>query len=258
MTFKRSAAYGVAGLAATAAVGAATYAAYVGHEWFRYGHPPPATADEADELLDRFMPTCDVVERHHLHIDAPADVTYAASVGMDLQDSAIVRAIFKARELALGADDEPRTPSGGLVALTTSLGWRVLAEIPGREIVVGAVTQPWMPDPVFRGLPPDEFAAFAEPGHVKIVWNLRADPIVAVQSIARTETRAVATDRKARAAFRRYWTFVSPGVWLIRELGLHLVKKDAEGRGAARVRDFLQCAEYSPRLLQRPRRSQVI
>jgi hypothetical protein len=116
------------------------------------------------------------------------------------------------------------------VALTTALGWRVLAEIPGREIVLGAVTQPWMPNPVFRGLPPEEFAAFAEPGYVKIIWNLRADPIAPVQSIARTETRAVATDGQARAAFRRYWPLVSAGVWLIRELGLHLVKKDAEGR----------------------------
>ena len=131
MTFKRSAAYGFAGLAATAAVGAATYAAYVGHEWFRYGHPPPAGTDEADELLDRFLPTYDVVERHHLHVGAPADVTYAASVEMDLEDSPIVRAIFKARELALSADDGAKMPSGGLVALTKALGWRVLAEIPG-------------------------------------------------------------------------------------------------------------------------------
>ena len=87
MTIKRSTAYGLGGLAATAAVGAATYAAYVGHEWRRYGHPPPAAQDEADELLDRFMPIYEVVERHHLHVDAPADVTYAASVEMNLQDS---------------------------------------------------------------------------------------------------------------------------------------------------------------------------
>ena len=228
MTLRRSAAYGLGGVAA--AVGAATYAVYAGHEWLRYGHPPPPAEDDADELLDRFMPTFDVVERHHLHVAAPADVTYAASTEMDLQDSAIVRAIFRARELALGADDDPKTPSGGLVAVTTALGWRVLVDVPGREIVLGAVTQPWMPNPVFRGLPPEEFASFAEPGFVKIIWNLRADPKGPAQSIARTETRAVATDSKARTAFSRYWTFVSPCIWLIRELGLHLVKKDAEGR----------------------------
>jgi len=220
---------GVGAAATVFGMAAASYAVCAGAAWARYGRSKPPTAGADDELLDRFMPTYDVVERHQLLIDAPADVTYAALTRMDLQKSAVVRAIFKARELAMGAED-CETPTGGLLAVTTALGWRVLVEVPGREIVVGAVTRPWMANPVFRGLPPDEFAAFAEPGYVKIVWTLRADPSNAAQSVARTETRAVATDATARAAFRRYWARVSPGVWLIREIGLHLVRKDAEGR----------------------------
>ena len=93
-----------------------------------------------------------------------------------------------------------------------ALGWGVLAEIPGREIVVGAVTRPWMAQVVFRALPPDEFARFHEPGYVKIVWTLRADPIGADESVFRTETRAAATDPSARIKFRRYWSFFSPGI----------------------------------------------
>jgi hypothetical protein len=65
----------------------------------------------------------------------------------------------------------------------------VLAEVPEREIVVGAVTRPWEPNVTFRAVPPDEFAAFREPDYVKIVWTLRADPIGAAESIYRTETR---------------------------------------------------------------------
>ena len=76
-----------------------------GATWLRYGHPPPPARDEADELLDRFMPIYDVVERHHMDVDAPADVTFAASMDMDLEDSPIIRAIFKGRESLLGADD---------------------------------------------------------------------------------------------------------------------------------------------------------
>jgi hypothetical protein len=56
------------------------------------------------------------------------------------------------------------------------MGWGVLGEIPGREIVVGAVTQPWKTNVIFRALPPGEFAAFDEPDYVKVVWTLRADP----------------------------------------------------------------------------------
>jgi hypothetical protein len=210
-------------------VAAGSYALSAANAWMRYGHPRPSVPGQADDLLDRFMPAYDIVERHQLLIEAPADVTYAASIDLDLQQSAAIRAIFKARELTMGAHDND-TPAGGLLAVTTALGWRVLVEVPGREVIVGAVTRPWMANPVFRGLAPDEFMAFGEPGYVKIAWTLRADPVNAGQSFARTETRAVATDPAARAAFRRYWAGVSPGVWLIREIGLHLIKKDAEGR----------------------------
>jgi hypothetical protein len=106
----------------------------------------------------------------------------------------------------------------------------VLAEVPGREIVMGAVTQPWHANVVFRPLPPDEFAAFNEPGYVKIVWTLRADPRGAHASIFRTETRAVATDAYARAKFRQYWSFLSPGIILIRWASLHPLKSKAERR----------------------------
>jgi hypothetical protein len=54
----------------------------------------------------------------------------------------------------------------------------VLAEVPGREVVVGAVTQPGYSNVVFRPLPPEEFIAFREPDYVKIVWTLRADATV--------------------------------------------------------------------------------
>jgi hypothetical protein len=94
--------------------------------------------------------------------------------------------------------------------------------------VVGAVTKPWEPNPVFRSIPPDQFAAFAEPGYVKIAWTLRADPIDDGSSVFRTETRALATDPFARTRFRAYWSFLSPGIWLIRRMMLGPVKKAAE------------------------------
>jgi hypothetical protein len=106
----------------------------------------------------------------------------------------------------------------------------VLAEVPGREVVVGAVTQPWKANVVFRAVAPDEFAAFDEPDYVKIVWTLRADPIGAAASVFRTETRALATDAAARRAFRRYWAVFSPGIIAIRRMMLGPVKAEAERR----------------------------
>jgi hypothetical protein len=64
-------------------------------------------------------------------------------------------------------------------------------------------------------------------------WTLRADPIAADRCIFRTETRAVATDRAARAAFRPYWACASPGILLVRRLLGSLIQAEAERRASA-------------------------
>ena len=171
-----------------------------------------------------------MVERHHIRLAAPAEITLAAASEIDLQESPLIRAIFKGRVLLRGSAPDETTRPRGFLALTKSLGWGVLAETPGREIVMGAVTQPWEANVVSRGVPPKGFANFDEPGYVKIVWTLRADPSSDRESIFRTETRAVATDAAARARFRRYWSFLSPGIILIRRATLRPLHADAERR----------------------------
>lgn len=215
-----------------AAVGltAGVYLSYAAVTWLRYGHAAQPHADDRDQLLDRFMPSYDVVERHRVLVAAPADMTLAAAREQDLFRAPLVAAIIKGRELILGASPSAEPRPQGLLAEVQSMGWVVLAEIPGRELVVGAVTRPWEANPAFRSVDAGEFARFAEPDYVKIAWTLRADPMGADSSIFRTETRAIATDASARTQFRRYWTFLSPGISLIRWSSLGPVKADAERR----------------------------
>jgi hypothetical protein len=215
------------------AVAGGGYAVLGSTAWLRYGHAPPPNAAERDALLDRFMPVYDIVERHHTLVHAPAAVTFDAACEQDLQSSPIVRAIFETRSLVLRSRQDGMARPRGVLAWAQSLGWGVLAEVPGREVVVGAVTQPWEADVTFRALSPDAFAAFHEPGFVKIVWTLRADPVNVNASIFRTETRALATDAVARVKFRRYWSFVSPGVSTIRWLSLGPLRRHAERRSSA-------------------------
>jgi hypothetical protein len=217
-------------LAAAVCLAAASYAAYVATAWLRYGKVTRPDSDDQDVLLDQFMPAYDVAERHHVRIGAPAAVTFQAASDMYLERSTIVRAIFKAREWIMRSHAVREPEARAFLDQMRAIGWGVLAEIPGREIVMGAVTRPWTADVVFRPLPPDQFAAFAEPDYVKIAWTLRADPIGAAASIFRTETRVVTTDRTARAKFRRYWAFASPGIILIRWASLGPLKGEAERR----------------------------
>jgi len=225
-----------AGAAAGAAAVALGYAALAGTAWARFGHAGRArTQREDDPVLDAFIPLYDVVERHSIRVAAPADITFGVARDIDLSDSLVVQAIFRGRELMFGAAPAPTVVAEppGIVATALRLGWGVLRDEAGHEIVLGAVTRPWEPNPVFRDLLPRDFAAFVEPGYVKIAWTLRVDALPDGTSIFRTETRALATDVEARAKFRRYWALVSPGVALIRRAMLEPIKREAERQAVA-------------------------
>lgn len=211
-----------------AGLAAAGYVGYVATAWKRYGHVSMPRADEVDPVLDDVMPEYEVAERHSIRVAAPAHVVLATAKGVDLQKPAIVHAIFRARELVLGSRPGDRKRPPGLLAEMQAIGWRVVAEVPDREIVAAAVTQPWRADVVFRGLPTEEFKAFRAPDHVKIAWTLRADAVNANESIFRTETRVLTTDPEARRKFRWYWARFSPGIILIRRVLLRHLKRDAE------------------------------
>jgi len=230
MDVKRRVEWGLGSAAVLAGAAAASYAGFVGSAWVRYGHAPAPAADANDPLLSVFMPVYDIAERHDAKVSAPAELTFDVLMEMDLEDSALVRAIFKGRELLMGAEPDAETTGRSLVEITKGLGWVVLAQVPGHEIVMGAVTRPWEANVVFRGIPAHDFAAFNEPDYVKIVWTLRADRVGPLRSIARTETRALATDAAARRKFRWYWARFSAGIALIREVSMRLVKKEAEKR----------------------------
>jgi hypothetical protein len=176
------------------------------------------------------MPTYEIREVHETKVAAPAEITYAVARELDLQRSGIVRAIFAGRELLMGAERSRPEHPPGFLAEVLALGWRVLVDEPGRELVIGAVTQPWKADVVFRGLPPDEFADFSKPGYAKIIWNLAVETQGPNSSVFRTETRVVTTDSESRSRFRRYWSVVSPGILLIRRETLKLVRREAERR----------------------------
>jgi hypothetical protein len=222
-------------VAAGVGLAAASYVAYVANAWLNYGYVGHATRpEEQDALLDRFMPAYEIAERHQIRIHAPADITFDAATEMYLQRSPVIRAIFKGREWIMRSHPGPQPEPGSFIDQMRGIGWGVLAEVPHREIVMGAITQPWLADVVFRPLPPEEFAAFHDPDYVKIAWTLRADPAGPAESIFRTETRAVATDPVARARFRRYWSFLSPGIILIRWASLGPLKADAERRAGGR------------------------
>ena len=58
--------------------------------------------------------------------------------------------------MVLGSQEQESRRRVGLVNQAKAWGWNALAEEPGREIIFGAATQPWIANPVFRGIAPEE------------------------------------------------------------------------------------------------------
>lgn len=197
-----------------------------------------APADRAtgtgDRLIERFMPWSDVAEKHETIVRAPAAVVFAVARDFDMQSLPLVRALFRIRARLMGAAQPTaqRVPRG-LIAETTALGWGILAERPGRELVMGAATQPWRGDVAFTAVAPERFARFDAPDRVKIVWTIEAEPHGVRLTRFRTETRVLATDPGARREFARYWRWARFGIVLIRWLLLPAVRREAERRAAA-------------------------
>ena len=219
----------VKGGATAAGLALAAAAGYVGVQWTRYGHVDPER-HPSDPLVDRFLPDPVVDEYHSLRVTAPAPMTFEAAKKMDLQASPFVKGIFALRAIPTMLKGEPLRLGGseGIIKDSLAGGWGLLAEEPGREIVIGTYTQPWHENVEFRALEPDAFAGFDEPGFVKIVVSLAAEPLGPQESLFVTRTRVATTDEEARRKFRRYWAPMSSGIILIRYLTLPLVRKAAE------------------------------
>lgn len=180
--------------------------------------------------IQRFIPDPDVRERFEITIDAPADRVMEVAREFDMQSLPAVRAVFRLREILLGATAPAARKPQGILEETQALGWGVLAETPGEVVICGAACQPWLADVKFCAVPAAEFAAYAEPDRVKIAWTLEAAPIGPARTRFAQETRAVATDEDARRKFRRYWRWARFGIVAIRRLLLPAIRREAERR----------------------------
>ena len=194
--------------------------------------------------VDRFLPDWDVREQHQILVRAPSPLVFEIAEHLDLQSILLVRTIFWLRSKLLRA--EFVRMRSGLVEETKRLGWGVLSRTAGHRLIVGAVTQPWVGEVKFRALPPQDFAAFSEPGLVKIIWTLEAEPLGPEFSRFKTETRALATDDVARAKFKKYWRKFSPGIVLIRRLTVSAVRKEAERQYRVQVNAEKRKSDSSP------------
>lgn len=182
-------------------------------------------------LIDAYLPRYDVSEHHELRVSAAPARTYAAVWDADLAAAFLVKALFALRALPSlfgGPRAGPRLAARVTLRDVLRLGFFVLDEDPGREIVVGVIGRFWKPT---GNLLPGDRARFLAPpdaGTACAAWNFTVSELPDGGTLLATETRVRCADAASLRSFRRYWWVVGPFSALIRRLMLASIRAAAE------------------------------
>lgn len=173
-------------------------------------------------LIDEALPEFDYRIHHARRVDAPPE--WVAEAVEFYQPGRAASLLFRLRGI--------RLPPGSIRDVTTQLGFTVLAERPGREIVAGTNGQFW----AFRELDHMEaprdleaFRAFDRPGWAQGAISVRIEPREDGSTDLSTETRVRCVDDEARRRFAVYWLLIKVfSAWLRRDF-LRRIARIAEG-----------------------------
>lgn len=181
-------------------------------------------APQRPSLLDQLIPAPRLVELDAAEVAAPAGKVWELVRHGDLARSPFVRALFAARSLparlAGHAVADGAIRIGNLVSSPDRPGFQLLGDDAPRELAVGAIGQVWRFDiPFVHVQGAEAYAAFAEPGQIKVAWALRVLPAGVERSRVEVEVRVAPTDEASWSRFTRYFRVVGPfSRWIRRQL----------------------------------------
>ncbi len=180
--------------------------------------------------LDEFVPAWQFSEAHTIRVQAPREKVYQALKEVRAGEIRLFQTLTWIRRFGRpGPENILNAPEKiPILEVATRSGFLLLAEEPGREIVLGTlVVAPagWQP----KGKPtPEGFKALKDPGFALAAMNFRLEDAGPGETLVTTETRVYATDAASRRRFARYWRVIYPGSALIRRMWLRAIKKRAE------------------------------
>jgi hypothetical protein len=172
-------------------------------------------------LLERVMPDYDRREVHRRAIGAAPAATWDALHQLRGEEVAAMRLLMGIRTLGRARGD-----SRTVLDSFGRMGFRVLDEEPGSQLVVAGIGRFWQPSGGLRRVESrEQFASFDEPGYAKVAFDFRLE-----DGELSTETRIAGTDARARRRFRLYWLAIRPGSGLIRREWLRAIERRASGK----------------------------
>jgi hypothetical protein len=188
----------------------------------------------AATALDRLAPTFQAAERHSMTIAASADQVWAALTQVTVGELRVFRLLMGLRVLPGRLLGRPRArfdAEESLLGWAVRFGFTILGEEVRRELVVGAIGQPWRLVGG-RGMAVaggDDFAAFDQAGYAKMAANFQLVPDAGGRAVQlTTETRVACTDAASARRSARYWWLIRPASGAIRRSWLAAIKRRAE------------------------------
>jgi hypothetical protein len=186
-------------------------------------------------LIDRFLPRHDFAVAHAVVLPVPPEECWAAARRVDFLRNPIVRVLLAGRALPLRVAEivAPAQRASGTVAEALHafrlddmprLGFVLLGEEPGVEVVYGQVSRPWKAA-ASEGprVDPVRFGEFRTPGFAKIVFALSVISRGGGWSILVLETRVGLTDAESLRRFRCYWRVIGPFSNVLRRVVLRMI-----------------------------------
>jgi hypothetical protein len=192
---------------------------------------PEVYAQGTATRLDEFAPVYQFEEIHRLPVQASCARVFDAVRSVTADEIPFFRLITWIRRGGAGGPESILNPTPGvpLITVATRTSFLKLAEVPGRELVIGSVVLAPAGVRLATGASPDAYKALIQGGYAKATMQFLVTERPQGDCLLTTETRVFATDSVSRAQFGYYWRFIAPGSAALRMLWLRAIKVKAEG-----------------------------
>ena len=179
--------------------------------------------------IQHYLPNPRHIETIRIFVNAKPPEAWAAARHFDAASIPWVRALFDLRTLPdrlKGRQPKVEDISIGVDQVTDAgKGFKLLREIPGREVVIGSVGQFWHLNIPFASVEPDDFRDFQAPGWGKLAWAIAVEPYRKGSTIS-LELRTTATDQDSWQHLNNYYRMIGPFSHLIRESAMSHLEAD--------------------------------
>jgi hypothetical protein len=186
--------------------------------------PPHRRAAPAATRLDAIIPEWSFAEQHEIDVAAAPEAIDRAIREVSAGEIRLFRTLTWIRAPRRRTEDILRPGANRpILDVATSSTFALLADEPGREIVVGTLIGPPL------GHPPTAAELSADrPGYARAIMNFRIEPRGPGLCRLVTETRVSASDPSVERRFDSYWRLIYPGSSIIRYEWLRAIKRRAE------------------------------